>query len=215
MRLHTLPGVFRPRSDSWALAEAVAREVVPGDRLIDLCTGSGVVAIQGALAGARVLAVDISRRAVLTAVANARANGVRITGRRGDLLAVLHPGQRVDVITANPPYVPGRTDRPRGAARAWEGGPDGRAVLDRIIRDAPAHLADGGRLLVTHSSLCGEDATHELMTDVGLVASTLVRSRGPLGPIVQGRRAQLEQSGVLAPGEAEEDIVVIRGTRRV
>ena len=64
MRLITLPGVFKPHSDSWALADLLGEYVNPGDSVLDLCTGSGVLAVAAALAGAGdVTAVDVSRRA--------------------------------------------------------------------------------------------------------------------------------------------------------
>lgn len=210
MRLVTLPGVFRPRSDSWMLAAEVAA-VAPGARVLDLCTGSGVVAVSAAVAGAsEVVAVDVSRRAVLTAVLNARRHGVRVRGRRGDLWAAV-PGERFDVIAANPPYVPGPATPARGAARAWEGGPDGRNVLDRVIVGAAAHLCPGGLLLVAQSSLCGNAATLAAMEAAGLRAALCRTAQGPLGPIVRARVAALTEAGLLAPGVDHEVVAVIRG----
>src|SRR5689334_17657235 len=103
MRLLTLPGVFRPISDTWLLAEALEREQLPpGARVLDLCSGSGALAVHAA-AHAEVTAVDISRRAVLTIRLNAALNGVRVRARRGDLFAAV-AGERFDAIVSNPPY---------------------------------------------------------------------------------------------------------------
>src|SRR5688572_13439490 len=128
MRLLTVPGVFRPRSDSWMLARRLAHHVRPGDEVLDPFTGSGVLAVAAARLGGRVTAVDVSRRAVLCARLNARLNGVRIDAVRGDMSEPV-AGRRFDLIVANPPYLPSAdASPPRGAARAWEGGPDGRRL---------------------------------------------------------------------------------------
>ncbi len=210
MRLLTPPGVFRPRSDSRLLAATVAGMIRPGGRVLDLCTGSGIVAVSAALAGAgEVTAVDLSRRAVATAWLNARRNGVAVRARRGDLYAAV-AGLRFDLIATNPPYLPGAEAPARGAARAWEGGPDGRRFLDRIIDGAPAHLAPGGVLLLLHSSVCGVEATLARMDAAGLRGDVAVRERGPLGPLLSARADALEERGLLAPGERDEDVVVFR-----
>jgi release factor glutamine methyltransferase len=207
----TLPGVFRPISDSRLLAACLRREVRPGARVADLCTGSGLLAVAAALEGAAATAVDVSRRAVLTARLNARLNGVSVRAVRGDLLAPL-ADERFDVIVSNPPYVPAETDAtPSGPARAWVGGPDGRAVLDRVCEQAPRHLRPGGALLLVHSSVCGEQLTLDRLAGNGLEAEVLARRRGPLGPLLSARVEELERRGLLEPGEREEDVLVIRG----
>jgi release factor glutamine methyltransferase len=211
VRLFTLPGVFRPRSDSWMLARALAGEgLAPGARVLDVCTGSGVLAITAAQCGAHATAVDISRRAVLCARINARLNGVRVRALRGDLLTAVQ-GERFDAIISNPPYLPGDADLPKhGAQRAWEGGRDGRALLDRLCAQAPRHLAPGGVLLVVHSALCGTDSTLAMLRDRGLHAEVILRHQGSFGPLLRARAAVLEDRDVLAPGQREEEVVVVR-----
>jgi release factor glutamine methyltransferase len=215
MRIMAPPGVFEPRSDAWLLAAALREQgLPPGADVLDLCTGSGVVAIAAARLGHRVTAVDVSRRAVLATRLNARLNGVRVRGRRGDLFAAV-PGERFDAVTANPPYLPGGSDElpTRGEARAWEGGRDGRLLLDRILAGAPAALRPGGVVLVVQSSLSGEADTFARLEEAGLEARVAARHRGPLGPLLRARAAELEARGVLAPGQRDEDLLVIRGYR--
>ena len=210
MRVVTLPGVFRPISDSRLLAACLRHELRPGARVADLCTGSGLLAVAAALQGAAATAVDVSRRAVLTTRLNARLNGVSVRAVRGDLLAPL-AGERFDVIVSNPPYVPAETDAtPRGTARAWVGGADGRAVLDRVCEQAPHHLRPGGVLLLVQSSVCGERLTLDRLAAGGLQAEVVARRRGPLGPLLSERAQELERRGLLEPGRREEELVVVR-----
>jgi release factor glutamine methyltransferase len=214
MRIVRLPGVFRPRSDTWLLAAHLRRLTqVQGD-VVDVCTGSGAVAIAAALAPARsVTAVDVSRRALLTTRVNAHLNGVRVRARHGRLLSAV-PGESFDVIVSNPPYLPSEDDElpTRGTARHTEAGPDGRVLLDELIAQAPAHLRPGGVLLVTHSSVNGEEESLQRMRDAGLEPSVLERRRGPLGPLLAARRGHLEAEGMLEPGEQEEDLLILAGS---
>lgn len=215
MRVLTVPGVFRPRSDAWLLAELLPSRLPPRTAALDVFTGSGVLAVAAGRAGAAtVTAVDVSRRAVACARVNGRLNGVAVRALRGDLFAPV-AGESFDLITANPPYLPGVGGGlpAGGAARAWEGGRDGRALLDRLCAEAPRYLRPGGELLVVQSSLVGVDETLDQLGATGLRAEVVIRRRGPLGPLVAARAEMLEARGVLAPGQREEELVVVSGRR--
>ena len=216
MRLVIPPGVFRPISDTWLLADALDREPLPpGARVLDLCSGSGALAIRAALGRDRdVTAVDVSRRAILTIRLNAALNGVRVRARRGDLLNAV-TDERFDAIVSNPPYVPAPTDQvpARGLARAWDAGRDGRALLDRICAAAPDHLRPGGVLLLVHSSLLGFEPTADALRSAGLEVDVAARERGPLGPLMNGRRTHLEAVGLLDPTCTEEEVLVVRARK--
>lgn len=116
-------------------------------RCLDLGTGCGVVALHLASRG-RVVATDISERALVLARANARLNGVeqRIEFRRGDLFAPV-AGERFDLILSNPPFV--ITPREAGATvyEYRDGGMTGDGLAERVVREAPPLLAGGGELL--------------------------------------------------------------------
>lgn len=212
MDLVTLPGVFAPISDSWMLADAVAAEsALAGGRALDLCTGSGVVALAAAGAGADTTAVDVSRRALLSARWNARCRGLRLRTVRSRLFDQLGHA-RFDLVSCNPPYVPSAGDDlpARGARRAWEAGPDGREVLDEVCDAAARHLVPGGVLLLVHSSLIDEAATVDRLEGAGFASVAVAqRRRGPLGPLMLEQR----RAGRLAPEVDEEDLVVIRAER--
>jgi release factor glutamine methyltransferase len=188
------------------LAEIVQEEVLPGSAVLDLCTGSGAVAVAAALGGARdVTAIDVSRRAQMTVRVNAALNGVEVRALRGDLFAPV-AGRRFDVIASNPPYLPSAREDggelpPRGPSRAWEGGDDGRAFIDRIVAAAPEHLRPGGSLWMIHSSICGTERTLAAFAAAGLEPEIARRHIGPPGPLLAAR----------VPHLTEEELVVIRG----
>lgn len=169
--------------------------------IVELCTGSGAVAIALAreLPGARVLATDISWRALGVARANARAHGVaeRVGFLRGDVwrpLASLSGAARADLVVANPPYVPSGLLaalmpevrwEPR---RALDGGPDGLRIVREIVAGAPDRLRPGGHLLLE----IGEDqgaAVRELLEATGsLEACRLVQDLAGRDRVAVARR---------------------------
>ncbi|HEY3561137.1 MAG TPA: methyltransferase [Kribbella sp.] len=211
MRLLTLPGVFAPISDSWLLADAIRQEPLhAASRALDICTGSGVLALTAAACGAVTTAIDVSRRALLTVRLNAFRAGVQVRTLRGRTFAPV-AGERYDLIVSNPPYVPSlRPGVPRsGACRAWEAGYDGRIVLDALCDGAAAHLRPGGALLVVHSSLIGIDATVARLRRSGLVnVDVLTKVRGPLGPLMREQQAL----GTICADIEEEDVAIIRAS---
>jgi ribosomal protein L3 glutamine methyltransferase len=125
-------------------------------RVLDLCTGSGCLAILAALhfPGASVDAVDLSKDALAVAARNVAdyALGDRISLHRGDLYAPLGD-RRYDLIISNPPYVDaeGMASLPpecrHEPAMAFDGGPDGLTLVRPIIEQAAAHLTQDGGLL--------------------------------------------------------------------
>jgi ribosomal protein L3 glutamine methyltransferase len=124
--------------------------------VLDLCTGSGCLAILAArhFPNAAVDAVDISKDALAVATRNVGDHGLddRIALHRGDLFAPL-AGKRYDLIISNPPYVDaeGMADLPRECraepALAFDGGADGLDIVRRILAEAKSHLAPQGGLL--------------------------------------------------------------------
>ncbi len=144
------PGVYVPRIQTEELALRAAALLPERGRAADLCTGAGAVAVHLAAVRprARVVAADIDRRAARCA----RANGVAVV--RTDLASGLTSGV-FDVVTAVPPYVPTPempflpADVTRWEPRlALEGGPDGLAVVGRLVAEAARVLRPGGWLLI-------------------------------------------------------------------
>jgi len=159
--LTVAPGVLIPRPESESLVEAVLQKCPAGEETIaEIGTGSGALAVALAkeMPGARLIATDVSRRALNVARFNARRHGAaNIEFREGDLFRPLRrPSLRgqLDVLVSNPPYVPGRdwAGLPREVRdfeprRALVPGPNGLELISRLISGAPEFLKAGGFLI--------------------------------------------------------------------
>lgn len=160
----------RPETEQlWEAAVAALGEARSGTLVVDLGTGSGVLALalKSAFPAAVVYATDISTEALDLARENATAAGLEVNFLHGDLFDPLPPDlrRRVELIVANPPYLSEdewerlpdeiRLHEPRAALVA---GPGGTEVLARIAADAHRWLAAGGRLLCEIGETQGEEA---------------------------------------------------------
>lgn len=207
-------GVYPPQGDTFLLAGALGGAGLrPGSRVLDLCTGTGVLACAAARIGAgSVTAVDVAPRAVLAARVNSRLRRTPVRVLRGDLFEPV-ADELFDLVLVNPPYVPGPGAPRHRSGRAWDAGGRGRAMIDRICIRVPATLADGGTLLMVQSALCGVMPTLSLLRAAGLKASVVARRRQPFGPVLRSRTAFLEERGLIDPGQRHEELVVIRADR--
>nr|WSX53451.1 methyltransferase [Streptomyces sp. NBC_00974] len=210
--LIALPGVYQPQADTRFLAGALAREdICVRTDALEIGTGTGALALHAAGRGARVTAVDVSWPAVTTARLNALRRRLPLRVLHGDF-AARTTGRRFDLVVANPPYVPASAARlpSSGPERAWDAGPDGRRVIDRICASAPSLLRSGGVLLMVHSAMCGPEETVGRLTGAGLAAGITARTSVLWGPVLRSRRAWLERQGLAAEAEEWEELVIIR-----
>ncbi|MFI7605567.1 putative protein N(5)-glutamine methyltransferase [Micromonospora sp. NPDC049366] len=170
LRVAVDPGVFVPRGRTALLVDAAVALAGPAPAVVDLCCGSGAAALVLAhrLAPRWLAAVDIDPAAVTCARRNLA--GLEVPVFQGDLFAPLPTRWRgrLDLVIANAPYVPSAAvpllpaeARHHEAPVALDGGPDGLAVLRRVIADAAHWLAPGGHLVVEAAerqtdALCAE-----------------------------------------------------------
>lgn len=209
-------GVYAPQHDSLLLCEALDQfDLVMGKRVLDICTGSGILAIEAALKGAReVLAYDISPDAVACAARNAERAGVRVDARVGTLADARRAGP-FDVVISNPPYVPSDTPlKGTGPNRAWDAGADGRAVLDELCDLAPELVTPGGSMLIVHSEFSDPPQTISRLQRAGFDAWEVASQVVAFGPVMLDYAERLEAAGLLEPGRRTEELVVIRVDRR-
>lgn len=150
------PDVLIPRPETELVVEAALSALPEGGRALDLCAGSGAIGVTLALErkGARVVATELSPAALAVARRNAEALGASLALLEGDLYAPLPADARFDVVVGNPPYVPAAElpglprEVRREPAMALDGGPDGLALLRRIVAEAPRWLLPRGTLVL-------------------------------------------------------------------
>jgi release factor glutamine methyltransferase len=132
------PEVYRPSDDSYLLLAAVS--VQPGERFLEVGTGTGLIAIHAAKL-TPAIATDVNASAVRLAQENARRHGVELGLVRCDLMSAFR--RPFDVVAFNPPYLEGRPED--NLDRAWHGGDRGAEIATRFLRDLPRVLSPRGR----------------------------------------------------------------------
>ena len=152
--------IYSPEADTMMLLAAARAEVWPGNRVLEVGTGSGLIAAEIARITC-VLATDINPHAVLC---TSKA-GVDVV--RTDLFMGIRG--LFDLVLFNPPYLP---TQPEERMDDWleyalDGGENGRAVIERFARDVGDVLAPGGRILLLISSLTGLNEVQELFVSLG------------------------------------------------
>ena len=188
--------VLIPEQDTENLVEEVMRELCDGDRILDLCTGSGCILLSllhysNATTG---VGTDLSEEAIAAARENAERLGLsdRSEWRTGDLFEAVRPEERFDIIVSNPPYIESgiiaelepevRIHEPR---MALDGGDDGLDFYRRIIPEAADHLVTGGMLFL-EIGYDQADQVSALMKDAGYYEVRAIKDYGGNDRIVCG-----------------------------
>ncbi|VVB66280.1 putative S-adenosylmethionine-dependent methyltransferase [Candidatus Gugararchaeum adminiculabundum] len=166
-RFKIFKDVYNPAEDSFMLAKYSASRA--SGRILDVGTGSGIQAI---FANASV-AVDINEKAVENARYNCALNNCKCEVIHSDLFSKV--SGEFDTIIFNPPYLPTSPDEvTKGPIDlAWNGGSDGRAVIDKFLALFSPFLAPGGKLLMLHSSLADTEKTVLALRHLGFKVEIL------------------------------------------
>ncbi len=162
-----------PRPETELLAELAVSALGSSGRALDLCCGTGCLAITMALErpSCDIWASDLSPAALSLARENAARLGACVTFRQGDLFAPLQD-ETFDLIVSNPPYIPSaecptlQEEVLHEPVMALDGGTDGLDFYRRIAREAPMHLTRGGWIMLELGD--GEaEAVSALLADAG------------------------------------------------
>lgn len=153
LRLRIPPGIFHPGVFfSTPIFVSFLQDIDFQEKnVLDIGTGSGLLALFAARKGGLVTALDIHPLAVQTALQNAADNRLRITAVESDLLAALPPQQRFDRVLVNPPYYP---RAPRTAAEHAFFAGEGLEYFERLFAQLPTHLSPGAKVWMVLSEDC-------------------------------------------------------------
>ena len=159
--------VYEPSDDSYLLAENLI--INTGEKVLEIGTGSGIVAMYASQMTDKVVATDINFNAIELAEKNFTSNGIKnIELLLGNLFEPVK-NQKFDVILFNAPYLP--TEKSEilddSLNYAFDGGLDGRKVIDSFLNEVKNHLNRGGRVQLIQSSLSNVEETISKLKELG------------------------------------------------
>ncbi|QFZ91188.2 methyltransferase [Synechococcus elongatus] len=184
--------VYAPKPASLLLAEQAIAQSQPGDRILDACTGSGVVGIAIAryVPGSRVVVSDINEAALGAARRNAARNQVAIEVVASNLYSAFDEAQ-FDTITVHPPAVPYPNDADWGLSSgmtiATNGGSDGSELVIRSIVEAKSRIRPGGKLLLLLPHWSNVAKARQALTENYSNVRELARQTVEFFPVREGR----------------------------
>lgn len=167
----THPEVYEPAEDTFLLADNLKVERM--SRVLEIGTGTGLIAITAAKRARMVIATDINLKALNCALNNIITNkAFNVELREGDLFEPVKD-ESFDLIIFNTPYLASsKDDEIKGELdAAWNGGVDGRMIIDRFLEDVKDYLNPDGRVQMLQSTLSNVDKTLEILKNHGFIVS--------------------------------------------
>nr|WP_295593048.1 HemK2/MTQ2 family protein methyltransferase [uncultured Methanobrevibacter sp.] len=168
--INTHENVYIPAEDSYLLAENL--EVENGKSVLEIGTGSGIVAMYASKLTDKVTATDINFDAIQLAESNFKANNIdNVELLFGNLFEPVKD-RKFDVILFNTPYLPTEEGEviEDNLNYAFDGGLNGRKVIDLFLNEVKNHLNDGGIVQLIQSSLSDNDETLNKLDELGFIA---------------------------------------------
>jgi len=172
--LETDEMVYEPSDDSFLLVDNL--DINPGDKVLEIGTGSGIIAMYASKLADNIVATDINFNAIELAEKNFKNNNIEnIELLFGDLFEPLKfeswGNQKFDVILFNTPYLPTEECEilEDNLNYAFDGGLDGRKVIDRFLSKVKNHLNEGGRVQLVQSSLSNVEQTLLKLEELGFL----------------------------------------------
>ncbi len=177
LHFNTHPKVYEPAEDSFLLAKNL--ELNRRDEVLEIGTGTGIIAVCVARKVARVVATDINPWALQCAAKNLITNSTfNVELREGNLFEPVQ-GEKFDLILFNTPYLPTEEDDVLDDElnAAWDGGTNGREVIDKFLDGICGHIRKGGRVQLVQSSLSDVETTTLRLEDMGFQTSVTAREK--------------------------------------
>ena len=168
--INTHENVYVPAEDSYLLAENL--EIKEGQSVLEIGTGSGIVAMYASRLTDKITVSDINFDACELARKNFEANNIEnIEILFGNMFEPVE-NRKFDVILFNTPYLPTEDDEVIDDTinYAFDGGLNGRKVIDLFLNEVGNHLNDGGIVQMIQSSLSGNEETLEKLDNLGFIA---------------------------------------------
>jgi len=171
LKLRLAPDVYKPAEDSFLLAENLL--VDEGDVVLDIGTGTGILALLAAEKAHHVIGTEINPKAVKLARENSRINGIRNVEF---LCCDLFPSdEKFDLILFNPPYLP--VDDSGLLGKAWSGGSSGIEVIERFLSSVPKYLKPDGIFELLVSSLNDINSVNESLKENKIESKIIAKKR--------------------------------------
>lgn len=167
----THPKVYEPAEDTFLFAENL--QIKRRDRVLEIGTGTGIIAIIASRKCRSVTATDVNPHAIDCALKNIINNkAFNVELKKGNLFEPVE-NEKYDLILFNTPYLPTSEEEriEDELEAAWDGGEDGRKIIDQFLELLPHHLNPGGRVQLVQSSLSDIDKTLEKLEEIGMESS--------------------------------------------
>ncbi len=160
LELVILQGVFHPAffGSTFAFLEFLKQQSLKGKKILEIGCGSGLLSLEAARMGARVVAVDINPEAVRCTRDNARRNGLQVEAIESDLFTAL-PAEQFDCLIVNPPYFEGVPEEE--ASHAWYSG-EGHQFFHRFFEQLPQYVKPKGKSWMVLSEVCELARIHRI-----------------------------------------------------
>ncbi|MGZ7069748.1 MAG: HemK2/MTQ2 family protein methyltransferase [Methanobacterium sp.] len=175
--IHTHPEVYEPAEDSYLLADNL--DIKRTDEVLEIGTGTGFIAISASKKAGKVIATDINDYAIKCAIKNVVTNkAYNIELKKGSMFEPVQ-GEKFDLILFNAPYLPTSEDEKidEELNTAFDGGPEGRDIIDEFIGEVKHHLNKEGRIQLVQSSLADNEKTISKLEELGFDAEITARQK--------------------------------------
>lgn len=160
--------VYEPAEDTFLLLEAI--KINKNDRILEFGTGCGIIALECARHGVKVVCTDINPYAIELAKRNFQKNQTLLKGeiefREGSLFSVIKKDEKFDVIIFNPPYLPTKSDEQIGGwfDIAVNGGIDGLRIIEQFLNSVKKHISKNGHAYFVFSSLSNQKKLNKIIS---------------------------------------------------